>query len=299
MAERLQAWLELATERLADKPVPLYLIPGNDDDFSIDEVLNRPQYAPVNVDGKVVEIPGGLQLLACGWSNHTPWNTPREETEDQLYERLDALARQVIGPPAGDLHDPRAAARLGARHGADPRREPAADGLGRRRAARSGRVDRRAPDHRGIPAGADDPRPHPRVRRRAQDRQDGLHQPGQRGQPRDPARVHRRHRQEGRRGRAARRGLVPRGLKPGRRTASPRPPAPARSRPARRPARTRRSCGRSSRRRGRSRAGRSRSTGSRPSVVNVAPSYQESRPPSRRPRPVSPTTSSIVSTIGS
>jgi Icc-related predicted phosphoesterase len=85
MAERLQAWLELATERLADKPVPLYLIPGNDDDFSIDEVLNRPQYAPVNVDGKVVEIPGGLQLLACGWSNHTPWNTPREETEDQLY----------------------------------------------------------------------------------------------------------------------------------------------------------------------------------------------------------------------
>jgi uncharacterized protein len=98
MAERLQAWLELATERLADKPVPLYLIPGNDDDFSIDEVLNRPQYAPVNVDGKVVEIPDGLQLLACGWSNHTPWNTPREETEDQLYERLDALARQVSDP---------------------------------------------------------------------------------------------------------------------------------------------------------------------------------------------------------
>jgi uncharacterized protein len=98
MAERLQAWLELATERLADNPVPLYLIPGNDDDFSIDEVLNRPQYAPVNVDGKVVEIPGGLQLLACGWSNHTPWNTPREETEEQLYERLDALARQVSDP---------------------------------------------------------------------------------------------------------------------------------------------------------------------------------------------------------
>jgi uncharacterized protein len=98
MAERLQAWLELATERLADKPVPLYLIPGNDDDFSIDAVLNRPGYAPVNVDGKVVEIPGGLQLLACGWSNHTPWNTPREETEDQLYQRLDALARQVSDP---------------------------------------------------------------------------------------------------------------------------------------------------------------------------------------------------------
>ena len=76
MAERLQAWLELATERLADKPVPLYLIPGNDDDFSIDEVLNRPQYAPVNVDGKVVDIPGGLQLLACG-GRTTRRGTPR------------------------------------------------------------------------------------------------------------------------------------------------------------------------------------------------------------------------------
>jgi Icc-related predicted phosphoesterase len=98
MSERLQAWLELATERLDGSSVPLYLIPGNDDDFSIDQVLNRPGYAPVNVDGKVVEIPGGLQLLASGWSNHTPWNTPREETEEQLYERLDALARQVSDP---------------------------------------------------------------------------------------------------------------------------------------------------------------------------------------------------------
>jgi Icc-related predicted phosphoesterase len=98
MSERLQAWLELATERLDGKSVPLYLIPGNDDDFSIDQVLDRPGYTPVNVDGKVVEIPGGLQLLACGWSNHTPWNTPREETEEQLYDRLDALARQVSDP---------------------------------------------------------------------------------------------------------------------------------------------------------------------------------------------------------
>jgi Icc-related predicted phosphoesterase len=98
MSERLQAWLELATERLDGSSVPLYLIPGNDDDFSIDQVLNRPGYAPVNVDGKVVEIPGGLQLLASGWSNHTPWNTPREETEEQLYDRLDTLARQVSDP---------------------------------------------------------------------------------------------------------------------------------------------------------------------------------------------------------
>jgi Icc-related predicted phosphoesterase len=99
MRERVEAWLELASERLAGSPVPMYLIPGNDDDFVIDEVLNRPQYAPVvNADGKVLDITGDLQLLASGWSNHTPWQTPREESEDELYERLDGLARQVRDP---------------------------------------------------------------------------------------------------------------------------------------------------------------------------------------------------------
>jgi uncharacterized protein len=76
----------------------MYLIPGNDDDFAIDPILDRPEFAPINAEGKVLDLPGGLQLLACGWSNHTPWQTPREESEDELYERLDALARQVDDP---------------------------------------------------------------------------------------------------------------------------------------------------------------------------------------------------------
>jgi Icc-related predicted phosphoesterase len=98
MNERIESWLQLATERLAESAVPLFLMPGNDDDFGIDAVLERPEYAPVNADGKVLDLPGGLQLLACGWSNVTPWKTPREETEEQLYERLDALAQQVRDP---------------------------------------------------------------------------------------------------------------------------------------------------------------------------------------------------------
>jgi uncharacterized protein len=98
MSERVEAWMALATERLSDGSAPLYLIPGNDDDFVIDPILNRPGYAPVNADGKVLEIPGDLQLLASGWSNHTPWQTPREETEEELYSRLERLAEQVRDP---------------------------------------------------------------------------------------------------------------------------------------------------------------------------------------------------------
>jgi len=98
MSERIEAWMELATERLADSEVPLYLIPGNDDSFGIDPILNREGYAPINADGRVLDIPGGLQLLSYGWSNQTPWKTPREVTEDELHDRLSELADQVRDP---------------------------------------------------------------------------------------------------------------------------------------------------------------------------------------------------------
>jgi uncharacterized protein len=98
MNERVQAWMELATERLADSTVPLYLIPGNDDDFGIDPILDRDEYTPVNADGKVLEMPGGLSLMSYGWSNPTPWKTPREVSEEELHDRLAALADQVPDP---------------------------------------------------------------------------------------------------------------------------------------------------------------------------------------------------------
>lgn len=98
MTERVREWLALATERLAGTTVPLYLIPGNDDEFAIDAALHTDGSGPINADGKVLDIPGDLQLLSSGWSNNTPWATPREETEDELFERLDALAKQVKDP---------------------------------------------------------------------------------------------------------------------------------------------------------------------------------------------------------
>ena len=98
MNERVSEWMDLADERLGDGPVPLYLIPGNDDDFAIDPILSRDGAFAQNVDGRVVDIPGDVQLLASGWSNITPWATPREEPEDALEARLEALAAQVRDP---------------------------------------------------------------------------------------------------------------------------------------------------------------------------------------------------------
>ena len=98
MNARMEEWMALATERLGDGGVPLYVIPGNDDDFGIDPILNREGAFVQNADGRVLDMPGGLQLLASGWSNITPWATPREEPEDALEARLETLAGQVRDP---------------------------------------------------------------------------------------------------------------------------------------------------------------------------------------------------------
>src|SRR5215470_2202051 len=72
---RVKQWLDLAAERLEGTGVPLVLIPGNDDP------LAASQYC-INADGAVVDIPGDMQVIGLGKSSPTPWQTPREVSED-------------------------------------------------------------------------------------------------------------------------------------------------------------------------------------------------------------------------
>jgi Icc-related predicted phosphoesterase len=94
---RVQDWLALAAERLEGTGVPLVLIPGNDDPYDIDEPLAASQYC-TNADGRVVDIPGGLQVVGLGKSSPTPWRTPREVSEDAFREEIYSLSDQVRDP---------------------------------------------------------------------------------------------------------------------------------------------------------------------------------------------------------
>jgi Icc-related predicted phosphoesterase len=73
------------------------LIPGNDDPYDIDEALATSQYC-VNADGAVVDIPGDLQVIGLGKSSPTPWQTPREVSEDAFREEIYSLADQAADP---------------------------------------------------------------------------------------------------------------------------------------------------------------------------------------------------------
>jgi Icc-related predicted phosphoesterase len=97
IARRVKDWMALAAERLDGSGVPLYLMPGNDDDRLIDPLLEDSAYAR-NVDEQVVELTPWHQLVSMGWSSPTPWQTPRELPEEEFLDRLSTLMRGVRDP---------------------------------------------------------------------------------------------------------------------------------------------------------------------------------------------------------
>ncbi len=93
MRERLGHWIDLAEERLRPQGVKLYVIPGNDDRFEVDaEMRNHDMF--VYCEGKVVDI-GGYEIASCGFTNPTPWHTPREVPDEELGKKLEKVVSGV------------------------------------------------------------------------------------------------------------------------------------------------------------------------------------------------------------
>ena len=91
---RVREWMNLAAERLEGSGVPVYLMPGNDDDFEIDPILETSPYCR-DVNEQVVELGPWHQLASMGWSSPTPWSTPRELPEEEFLDRLSGLLKGV------------------------------------------------------------------------------------------------------------------------------------------------------------------------------------------------------------
>lgn len=92
MKARIREWIEFAEERLDDTPV--YVCPGNDDPFEIDAVWDDSDLIDL-VEGEVVEIDDDYQMASSGWTHPTPWDTDREEPEEQLRDRLERVVGKL------------------------------------------------------------------------------------------------------------------------------------------------------------------------------------------------------------
>lgn len=106
MVDAVARWVALAEERLRGTGVRCYIMPGNDDEFDIDAVLEGSEVV-MNPNERVLDC-DGYQLLSLAWANPTPWKSPRELPEDALAERLTQLGDQLDPdrPAIFNLHCP-------------------------------------------------------------------------------------------------------------------------------------------------------------------------------------------------
>ncbi len=94
--ERLASWIELAETRLAGSGVKCFVMGGNDDDPEVLELFKEADTGSiVYCEGKEVEIDDHHTMISVGFSNRTPWKTPREIDDEDLGEIIEGLAEKV------------------------------------------------------------------------------------------------------------------------------------------------------------------------------------------------------------
>jgi Icc-related predicted phosphoesterase len=91
MAER---WVKFAEERLSQWEIKCIICPGNDDMFEMDSIFATSSHITI-AEGAVMELDGHYEMISTGWSNRTPWNTPRECSEEELEAKIEKMAARV------------------------------------------------------------------------------------------------------------------------------------------------------------------------------------------------------------
>lgn len=95
--KRAEQWLAYADDKLAGTGIRCYVAPGNDDMFALDDMIRTSKYVLLS-EGEVVQLDQYHEMVSSGWSNITPWHTYREEEEDQLRARYDAMLVKLKDP---------------------------------------------------------------------------------------------------------------------------------------------------------------------------------------------------------
>jgi Icc-related predicted phosphoesterase len=94
MLQRVEEWVELADERLKEQKFACYVQPGNDDRYEVDSILAKSQRI-INPDGRIIQIDKDHEMISTGHANITPWDCPRDETEEKLTEIIEEMSAQV------------------------------------------------------------------------------------------------------------------------------------------------------------------------------------------------------------
>lgn len=104
--QRIRDWITLAEDKLKGSKVRLIVCPGNDDSLAIDPLLDASKLIE-RAEGNILDI-DGHQMINSGWTNPTPWDTPRECSEEELEKKLEVMTSQLTNPRTSifQLHSP-------------------------------------------------------------------------------------------------------------------------------------------------------------------------------------------------
>ena len=90
-------WIGIAEERLHGTGIRCLINAGNDDDGYIDEALRQSSVVE-NHDGGVTDLTENVQMAVCGYSNTTPFDSPREMPEDKLEAHIETILTKLKSP---------------------------------------------------------------------------------------------------------------------------------------------------------------------------------------------------------
>lgn len=93
----VERWMDYADQKLAGTGIPCYVCPGNDDMFEIDAAIAASKTVR-SVEGEVTALDEHHEMASTGWSNPTPWDTHREEPDEALGRRIDAVVGKLQDP---------------------------------------------------------------------------------------------------------------------------------------------------------------------------------------------------------
>jgi len=96
IGNRITRWMDLLIEKVDVKKTMVIVMPGNDDDFLIDPIIKSYEDRGVIYPlGKVVNICYDLEMISIDYTNPTPWDTPRECSEEELEKKIRAEFAKV------------------------------------------------------------------------------------------------------------------------------------------------------------------------------------------------------------
>ncbi|MFZ4082744.1 MAG: metallophosphoesterase family protein [Pirellula sp.] len=114
MKKRVQEWCSIAERKLENTNVQLIINTGNDDPYSVDDVLKHCKRVKFP-EGMVVKLGCSVALVSVGYSNTTPWRCHRECDEVTLKGKIvramsnhdgqDKLIFNFHCPPKGTFLD--------------------------------------------------------------------------------------------------------------------------------------------------------------------------------------------------